>query len=589
MEPGSGPRISFNEYGIWTYFIIWLLLVVNGFLVVYLNYGLPSYFILKFLLITCFGAVIIYYVVEQRKRKVRGVPPDIANVVDLNLTELTDACNAIYSLEIENRITPLLKNAEDEFKESLTFLWQNGEKLRRVLDEGLSQIKVEMQSFVHLFRQEDLIPNYKAVMARLDSCLQTLNDAERFQEKGAEELALIFRRLGSGFENRLNKEKDAAINYLQELLVSRIAEAPGANSQASPGINLLTEQFRSLLVNGIQDKLPGLDDQVATALEDLATRVTGSIQNFGLNQLNGFIQMIEAVQRLAGEGRKNNDLVARLNGVEEELNLIKDTTNDMLFSLAWQEIMLEKRWQQLNEQMAPMRENVLGSIEPAIQSSIQNTLERLIRGFIINSVDDRFREACQDLMIAEILGLALEDGSTPEVWDGSLVLFQYVYALEGLARRTVFWPREYEETRHILREEVKKGLYQDVFNDVLLQLNERNPELKLYLLDIFPKQFVNFCSTADLYTHPANCGQAGWMLMFYLLDMIDREAQEYRDLAYLVSLLLTVQAMRNRYIHPTKSSQFIKLDSKERLDEIRSATINAYNMIFKRELAGKGR
>ncbi|MGE5417308.1 MAG: hypothetical protein ACM3UZ_11290 [Acidobacteriota bacterium] len=567
LQPKSNKKL---------YVAVWLLLSLNFFLIYNLNFHISFLSVLFFILLSAGGSGALIFLIDK-PRNSEKVHNDVAAKVAETMEELRPSCEQIFAVELEEKVRSVVEDASNDFSEGMDWLWQSGEGLKTTLYAGLTQVKNDIKALCGHFPHEEIMHGLKAMDIRVERLLEFINDVVRVQERDREDLEGMTARLVKELETRLSKEKDVVFSYLQNLLTTQITEEfEHTGEMLVPKMDALTEQFRLFLDKSVESKMQKVESNISVKLENMAARVIGEVQSFVMNQINGINQLIELADRVMGERRISSTFVDKLTDMKQQLTQMRDDANGVLMSLAWQDMMVEKRWQELSEKLAQIQDSVADSVDSEVITGIRDNLSLDISGYGKLGNNPALQLACWKLVLAEIMYRALQTGKLSNIIpDGSLPLFQYAAALDQLAEKLINIPVEELKKCKFVQNEVKAGMHDADFDKVRAELSNRKPQLLVYLNNAYPREFLQFCISPYLRQRPGNTRQAAWMLFF---RMIDGKYGDDIEIDYLIGLLIASNTLKVAFIHPTKGNQYVKMDDAKYLDDMRSTVIAAFQV-----------
>lgn len=463
----------------------------------------------------------------------------------------------------------------------MNLLWRSGEELRDNLTSVFNRAKSGLLVVLHNYRHEDVGQQLNNLDLRLQSLIDQLGEVDRFRERDQEELLSIVERVTKDMQLRFAREKDLIFDFMENVLTAQLEEENAASAESlNPDLDKLTQQFQVIMDKSIENRIDVLEGEIARKFEDFSAKITGQIQNFALGLLNSINQVIDMIERCMAEHRNNPELVSDLAQNISILEQGREETNKLLLSLAWQDLMVDRCWQEILDAMKTNEPPILAGLNPEIKAKINEVLEKQITGLNEMIKDTLYQGAIDKIIIAEFLQLLYEEGELPpSIPDGTFVLFEYVAALEEMAQRIIMLPMNRLKQAVFLKEEVKAGAFNYVFQSMVDSLTTRNPGFESYLKDSYPRQFLAFLHSTYLRPRPTSCGNAAWMIFLLLIDDAQSNRNTDPAVVYLTALLLAAHNIRNRYIHPTRGSQYVKLEDKKRLDEIRTITLQGFDLL----------
>lgn len=563
------------------YGMVWFLLVGNGLLIFSMKHGFTWYWALIALGVFILGAA-AYRVFTHREAKPQmRLTSEVAQAVQDAMEAARPICEEIFDLEVNQAVSPIIYSAEVHFREGLSWLWQSGDTLQASLSSGLAKAVLDLRRHAGTFASIGQAQVYSSVETKMTRLLEMLSELERMKDRDRRDLDTLNNRVIEDLEIKLQKEKEVMLSYLENLLAVQMSdEFEQSGRILVPSIDKLTDQFRIFMEKSIDSKIENMDDMMSNELGNLATKVVGEIQSFCLGQVNGIDQVLDLLKKIFTEKQADQAFLTSLNQISTSLRTLRDEANAVLFTLAWQEIMIEKQWQAIKEKVAGIQQTVLADMP----EEELNAMMDFIKSTLVSAEDNLrlpgYRNIYQRLAVTETINRQFEGGEgTRQLKEAVLILFHYVYVLEGMVERSMsVSPEELRNTR-LLREKVRGGSFKHSFDTIREEVEKSHPNYGHYLQDLYPQSFLNFCADHHVRSRPKNCGEAAWMLFYLSLNQQGTGSDADSDTKYLIGMLLVAHALRNRYIHPTRGSQYVNLESFERLDEIRTITFECLDML----------
>ncbi|MGE5423007.1 MAG: hypothetical protein ACM3QW_07065 [Ignavibacteriales bacterium] len=575
-----------SEQKIKLFLLVWALVIISILAVYCAFFGFSVFPVFGIIIIGLVGALGITYIKDKPTKKAVA-PADIDKLVKETMSRVRNSCDEGIEQEINLRIDPLIKSAEQRFQDGLDIMWKSGQKLRNDLQEGYLEVRRMLHASSSLWLQEDMIPMYRGVEAILDGYEKLLNELDKMKRKYQEEFEAALEKLKNDTRQRLANDKELTFNYIGSLLANQLAdEFKSTGRMLDPAPEKLVEQFDAYFGRRVDGQLENTEEYVARILEDMAATVVGGIQSFTLSQINGCGQALNIMERALNEKSSRTEVVRRLGEPMEMIEHLREEANIILYTLAWQDMMVERRWQEIISSLDSLLEALAKGIDESLTNLIKDHMLSVVRAFNQLETNPNLTMACRRLKAAEMLFVMRDETKLADMKvDGAYILFLYAAAVEDLVEHIVAIPaEELLKNTKLLREDAKAGHYNVLWEMVQKELISRKAEFEVYVKELYPQQFLSFCASPSVRSRPVNAAQAAWFLFVYLIGLGVEAAAQKQDVMCQIGLLLTVHSIRNRYIHPTKGNQYIKLDNPERLDDMRSAALTLFQFASRQSI-----
>ncbi|MGE5370883.1 MAG: hypothetical protein ACM3QZ_02735 [Solirubrobacterales bacterium] len=562
------------------YAVVWALLMVNLYLVFGLRHGFQLLNFLGFSAAALIGIAFVGLSGRPKRIIEDPVPIEVAEVVQDAMEGVRPHCEEIFLDQFHQVVGPMFYDAESHFRDGLAWLWQSAEGMREILQKGLIKSKLELGKMSGQFAMQGWAQIYNNTDGKLDKMLAGLNDLPKLKERNEADLQNLSARVLEDTQVKLEKEKDLMLNYLENLLTVQLSEEYQETGEVlQPSIEKLSAQFQGFLDRSLDAKIENLDETMAQELGTLASKIVGDIQGLTLNMVNGLDQNIDTLKRLMAEKKAEADLRERIDNLNILLVSLRDEANAVLFSLAWRDMMIDSQWQTLSARLEKDNMRMQQDAGEGVLNDYIDELKKAIPTIVDLGVSPAYRSIYNMLGAVEYWNNGFTWSETAEkTREAATLLFQYVLVIERMAERVIMVPMETLRNARLMRESVRQGAFAQEFARVRSEVQRRRPELDVYLQDVYPQQFLSFCSDHYMRPRPQNAGDGAWMLFFVLIYQ-NRFSKADSDSLYLMGLLLVAHNMRNRYVHPTRGKQVVSLEDPDRLIEIRMTALDAIELL----------
>lgn len=566
-----------DNFRIWI--IFWFLILLNAYTFISLSRGFTWLVTFSFLILAFLGVGLFRILAKGGEEDLITLPELKANIDEV-MQEITPLCDNIFARETVKAIDPIIERLRQEFSKGLTWLWENMDEFINSIENNMSDVDSVLQLFSSLnddkFR---LIDEFQNSITAIDNAILQVNRTK------AEDFAMLSESLNIQRENlmeSMEKEKYIFYQHIYKILMEQKEIEPEFNPVEHFNTYKLGDQFTGLINKSLQEKLEDFYDNAIKHLEDFSSDVVGRMQKNTTNLLNVFRDNQAVLERLLNESKgESNLLLRRIDELMYKNEDLQEKAAQILVTLAWQDILVEKRWGEAKEKLYLVRDFVQNSVEEDVFDYIKNVVEQEIPGISYMVKQPEGAVFYKSLLDAELIYQVFIRGKLNEVLeDGVKVLLQFVRPVELLANHSIRLNEQGLKQRKDLRKKAKTGEFNEIFHKINTLVAQNNADLAGYLEDIFPREFYAFCNSPYIKKKPDNLNSAAWSIF---LSLIEKEESE--EVYILTGLLLVVHKLRNKYIHPLKNS-FIELEDIKDLEVIRYATYQIINLIINNELKG---
>ncbi|MDD2510347.1 MAG: hypothetical protein PHP26_02560 [Syntrophomonas sp.] len=488
----------------------------------------------------------------------------------------------IFDQEIQGFSKPLADSIFQDFSRSLSWLWEEKDAF---IDRS-EEMMLEIGSLPPLITSlsEEKAKLIKMLQNNIGIISSLLKDIKNIQEITLEEMDHYLKEKLEDIKRTVFKEKDIFYDYVNKLLLAQIRNREELEKEAEFNVeeyfnvNKLGEQFAMNLEKSLETRAMAFQDAIIRDMEDISADVVGKMQNYTMQLMNSFSEMHQILSRLLDES-ENEDLILqkRLNQCCIKITKLKDQAEEVMLTLAWQDILVEKRWGEIENQLLALREQINQNVEedvieyivkflgeeiPSFEAGIQNNVNSVFTKLLIDA------ELIYQLYSGEKLSEVIRDGVYP--------LLMFIEPVDYLVRRNIRISEEGLKRRKSINIRSGSDEYEKLFQKVRQVLESKNMELVQYITDLFPRSFYDYCNNPYLKQRPENLNQAAWALF---IDLIDDEFDNSDSRFCLVGILLAIHQIRNKYIHPFKALPR-NLENGRELEYMRYCTYMAIDILL---------
>lgn len=566
-----------NNFKLWL--LVWFLLLMNIYTFISLRQGFSWAWTIFFITLALLGSGLLKMVSHEEVPELITLPELQASISSL-MREIIPLCDAIFVRETNQAINPVLEDLEKEFSKGLAWLWEN---IDDFIADVLNSIE-DHDSVLHIFT---------TLTSEKSTSIESLENSSRYisevilQVKQAkkDDFDMLLKNLNSHRDSLLEdmeKEKEIFYQHINHILLENSEKEDDFNPVEHFNTYKLGEQFASLVNKSIQEKIEGFNEIALEHLAELSTDVVGRMQKNTTNLLNAFRDNQAVLERLLNDCKGESDLLLRR--IDELLiknNELQEKASQILLTLAWQDILIEKRWQEVKNKLYLVRDMVQNSVEAEVLDYIKEVVEGQIPGISYNVRQAEGTIFYKGLLDAELIyQIYVGRKLTDIIGDGVHVLMQFVRPIEMLVHHNVRLNEQGVQMRKGMRKGAKLGEFDDTFVKIEKLLEDERPHISPYLEGIFPQEFYAFLNSPYIKKKPENTAMAAWSIFLSLTEKAEKD-----ELYILVGLLLVVNKLRNKYIHPLKNT-LIEVENDEDIEVMRDCAYYIANLITHNELKG---
>ncbi|MDD2619819.1 MAG: hypothetical protein PHC92_04010 [Syntrophomonadaceae bacterium] len=561
---------------LWT--VVWPLVILNIFTYVYLSHGLSLIMLIFFLLMALLGIGGIKLLAIQNSYDI-SIPEEFTGKAAELMKEIKNYGEVIFDDEIEQITEPVRGNVRKDFARGLAWLWEDNQEFVGRVDQFLKEAIPISASIDPV--NEDRAKLLRLINKDLDILSTLVDGLKGNKERDFLDLDDLIDSKVSSMKNAMRTEQDIFYDYVYKIMIAQMnnneeKDGEGLDVAEYFNINKLGEQLSTNLIKSLETRILPLQDSIIKELESFSADVVGKMQNSALQMMNTFKELKDILLRLLDECKgEDSEVLKKLNQTLVKVDMLQEQAEEMMLTLAWQDILVEKRWQDIQEKVFMIREKVNDNVDEDVLVYINSLLTEEIPGFSQMNRNNENAVFSKSLIDAELVFQIYSGGKLSEIIkNGVYSLFQFMRPLELLVKKNVRLREEGILKRKSLNLRVRSEEYQTEFNKVKEIVEMQNPKLLVYLENVYPKNFYAFCNNPYIKQKPEDLNQAAWILF---LDILERGADE--TMYFLVGVLLLIHQMRNKYIHPFKPLP-LDIESDEEIELIRYAAYQAVEIML---------
>lgn len=560
---------------------LWLLLLLNAFTFFSLSKGFSLWLLLIFIFIALIGIGFLRQLAQVPHEDPVNISEEIKANVDEIMQEIKPLCEEIFNRETAKLINPVMEDLQKDFFKGIIWLWESIDDFITGVKDNLGDADTILQLFSSLTEEKHKLA--QDLIDSADTIDKTLINLNKSKEKDFIMLSESLEVKKSNLIASLEKEKEIFYEYIYKILIEQSKNEEDFNPTEHFNTYKLGDQFAGIIEKSLESRLASFHETNIEFLEEFSSDVVGRMQK-NINQLlNAFRDYQIVLEKLLSECRgENNLLIRRINELADKNRYLQEKASEILVTLAWQDILVEKRWQEIKEKLYLVKDYVENNVDEEVMDYIKEVVDKEVLGISYMIKQGEGALFYKSLLDAELVYQVYRGGKLKDVLeDGVQVLLQFVRPIEMLVNRSIRLNEYGLKLRKSLAKRVKSGEFNEKFNKVQDLVKQDSPQLDGYLDDIFPRSFAAFCNSPYVKKKPENLNTAAWSIFLSLVDNENHNDEIY----ILVGLLLVAHELRNKHIHPFKSS-LIELQDEAEIEIIRNVTYRIVNFIIRNELKG---
>lgn len=568
-----------NNVNLWI--VLWLLALLNVMMIVILSRGFSLWIIVLGIVFMLAGSGYLELIADSEDEQVETVSDELKEKVDSIMEEITPLCEDIFTRELNNIIQPVLESHRKDFSQGLSWLWENGDTFAAQIEKGITETRNALQNMSNL--SDDKFKMVTQLRENLDSLIKVVDQIKLRKEQDFIDLDECVNNRAEHLKRTVQREKEIFYDYIKKLLMEQIQTHGEEDVTEYLNIYKLGDQFQIVVNRSVEARISGFEDGLIAELENFAADIVGRMQKNASQVMNVFGTMEETADKLINDCRgESNMMLKRLGDARSIITELKEKSGEIMVTLAWQDIMIEKRWQDLELKLLGIKDRVLENADEDVMEYIINLLNEEVPGLSSVSPSSETAMIYKALVDAELVYQVYINKNFPNIiQDGVYSMLLFVRPLEYMVARGIRFSEEGNKLRRAIKDEVRAGAYTEFFERIQQQVAQRRPELGSCLKDIYPRAFYSFCNNPYVKQKTDNLDQAGWMLFM----LITEGSSEDERLYLLAGLLLSIHQLRNKYIQPLKNVPLSMEDDTD-LDLMRYAVFKSVSLLLNLNVKG---
>lgn len=559
--------------------VLWAIVVLDLAVILGLSFAFTTPLLLVSFIVAVAGLVVIN-ILSAAPLIETPATPVLDRAASYGLSQLMDEirpkCDEIFAREIDSIAQPVIDHMRQDFTSALGWLWEGGDDFLKRLQQAI----YEMRHVIHLVSSmnSDTAKVIQRMKYDMDIMVRAVEDTQKQRAKDYDELDRFLANKVSGLKQSMDREKEIFYDYVQKMLIERIHEEPeGADALEYFNVARLGEQFSNVVEKSLQARLDYFEKSVLYDLEQLAADIVGKIQKATLHLMTTLKEIEELLGSLLEDDKHESGLTIRkLADSRDKVVSLKEESNDIMLTLAWSDILTEKRWQAMQDRLLELQEQVQNNMDEEFHKYIAGRLDEEMPDYYNLSSNNATATIYKNLLDAEIVYHAMQSGLYDEKsGNGVYVMLEFLKPVETMAAHVIQLSSESADKRRALKERARKNEFQAIFDQVNQELVNSYPGYLVYIDGLFPQSFNAFCNNPNVANRPEDAGQAAWMIFIQLIESPQLPPEFY----LLTGLLLYIHEMRKNYIHPLKS-QALPLKNNSDIEDVRAAAFRSIKILM---------
>lgn len=577
-KDGLRESIRKNDY-LWM--AVWLLVVINIWFIIFLKQD--SFNLLILLVFAMLAAAGIWGIKKLSAAETLVQAP--VTEYDLKIKDfihdVRPLCEKIFEDEVSDLTRPIIEAIRNDFSTSLAWLWEETDDYVAQVEGVITRLKLLTTPLDSL--NETKISLIQQLTTDCELLSTSVRNMHRSKEVSYMDLEEFLDNQVYVLKNDMEKEKEVFYDYINRMLSRLSKNKDDIDIEEYFDADKLGQQFRVMLEKALEAIQMSFHDSVIRELENFSGDIVGQMQKNANQMFNAFQDIVEVLQHMKQENWDATNLSLRqLNECLYQSDGLREKSSEIMLTLAWQDILVEKRWQDMSERLFVVKERAKANVEEYVAGFISNRLNGDYQGFsaMANTMENSV--LYKALVDAELIyELYKGEKISDVIEDGIYVLLQFVRPVEAIAGKSIRLTEDGIRTLKTMKNEIRSGEYQPLFDRVKAVVEEYCPEAAPYLKDVFPRTFYAFSSYPYVKQKPDNLNHAAWSLFLEITRNHNFEEEIY----LLVGLLLVIHQIRNKYIHPLKNLP-LELEDMDDLEAVRIAAFKSVSIIITHEFRG---
>lgn len=559
---------------------VWALFLLNLLMVYILIRGMSWAAGIIFAVLLLAGALAVLFIANYKPPEPE-LDEDIQARLEKLMEEIRPYCEEVFDIQVKKALRPIEFEYREKFSQGLAWLWEK-------VDDFYAQVEQVTQDGRTIFQlvnpaQEEKAKLVESLQEGAQQVLKIIQDLQRRRFYDQDDISSRIQAKITDFRNSLLKERQYYYESVYKILWEQ-ARSQGRETEMADYLSpvKLGQQFSIIVEKNLASRVADFNNSLTEDLENFSADIVGRFQKSTVHVLNHLRNMKSLLEKLIDlSTHESRMLLKRLDEYLQQVSQLEERAGEMLVSLAWQDIMVEKRWGEIQERLFSIKDKVMENTEEGVLESIEGVVEEAIPGLSAVPRDTSHAVFYKALLEAELIYQTYINQKMPEVLDdGVYSLLQFIRPLEILAANSI---RISDEGLNRLRK--RKNLNKEVgiqslFDQVRMSVEFHYPQVANILEGVFPRRFQQFASNPYLKNKPDNLDQAAWMIFNAALDRQNLT----EDGCLLVGLLLVISQIRDKHIDPFNNIP-LGMEDKEEVHIVREIVYRAISILVQKDLS----
>ncbi len=553
-------------------FLVWLLVLINLVVISRWLADVSPVLAVSVFVVGVTGTLVLTLWSHPWKRKSlpEWIPATVKRAMEYFRPVAEEALNAM----IIEKTKPVIETAKGDLADNTGWLCESGQRFAREVLDGLNEIKKRLFWSPGVSLSDELFQLQKNVEERIVIISDFIDNMDVFAARILDEMDVAVSRHLKEIIARLDNHQKIALKYLEELLYSQLEEWDGQEEKPVPQVDRMRWQFEVFMEPSVNHAVERLQADLHSAVHDLTSKMVGRLQREALSQVNAIKQLATQMERLLSYSRGPRE---KLTDALELLRQMEEDINDVMMTLAWQDIVLDKKWSKTKQELLEEAEALILELSEEQRTHVDQRLESLL------SIEDEKRWRREIPQVFSLLTAAEKnylDFENERLSQQDLIknVLQWCALVDEVASRAVSVSSDVLSYRRVVRGQIREGKYDEVFEAVKEALSAETPGLAGYVSGLYPSGFYAFCLSARIGYQPHKPFHAAWMLYLGML-FEGKKPEEERDTCLLIGLLLVSNVLRDRYLRVTDGEYTGDVDVEDDLRNIREAGLRIVKLL----------
>jgi len=557
---------------------LWALLLLNMLMVLVLTRGVSWAAGVVFAVLILAGGLAILKIARYSPVDTE-MDDDLKERLDKLMEEIRPYCQDVFDNQVNSFLEPIEQEFQQKFSRGLAWLWEKVDdfyaQLEQVILDGRSRFQLINAA------NEEKVKLVEGLQESAQQVLKIIQDLQKRRDYDQDDAAKRVQAKIADFRSSMLKEQQYYYEYVYKILWEQ-ACAQGREIEMVDFLSpvKLGQQFGIIVEKSLASRVADFNNSLTEDLENFSADIVGRFQKSTVQVLNHLRDMKSLLERLIN--LSNNESAVVIRRFDEyllQIGQLEEKAGEMLVSLAWQDIMVEKRWDEIQERLFSLKDKVVENTDESVLEYIEGVVEQAIPGLSSIPRDAGHALFYKALLDAELIYQTYTSQKMPEIInDGVYSLLQFIRPLEILAANSIRITDEGLKRLRKRKNLVKEGSFQKLFEQVRSSVEYYCPQAVHLLEGVFPRKYQQFASSPYLKNTPDNLNQAAWMIFNAAVDKENFSEEG----CLLVGLLLVINQIRDKHIQPFDNIP-VGMDDADEIHMVRRLAYQAISILVQND------